>query len=101
MAEQFVDKDALLICRACKWIGEAFLCQRRTDLSLFRRTNLSPFLDARCPSFSDFDWFLSSRSTLTAGLACRHGLRSGPFLRRQRRRAVSVLVAQHNRYGPG
>jgi hypothetical protein len=25
MAEQFVDKDALLICRACKWIGEAFL----------------------------------------------------------------------------
>lgn len=25
MAEQFVDKNALLICRVCKWIGEAFL----------------------------------------------------------------------------
>jgi len=25
MADQFVEKDALLICRVCKWIGEAFL----------------------------------------------------------------------------
>jgi hypothetical protein len=25
MADRFVDRDALLICRVCKWIREAFL----------------------------------------------------------------------------
>ncbi len=25
MADRFVSKNALLICRVCKWIGEAFL----------------------------------------------------------------------------
>jgi hypothetical protein len=25
VADQFVDRNALLICRVCKWIGEAFL----------------------------------------------------------------------------
>ena len=25
MADRFVEKNAMLICRVCKWIGEAFL----------------------------------------------------------------------------
>jgi len=45
----------------------------------------------------------SSAPQQTGGGAFPAGLgpRSGPFFRRQRRRAVSVLVAEHNRYGRG